>query len=60
MKDPVVYDTDKYHAELVEFDRWFEENEEELKEEFFLRYSIDPEEDDKLWQCFLDMRWQGR
>lgn len=58
--DPVERDLDRHHANLDAYDAWFQREEEELTVAFFDRYEFEPSENPKLWERFVDLKWQGK
>lgn len=40
-----------------DMERWFEQNEEDLAEQFFIKYGFTHDEDQRLWSRFVDERW---
>lgn len=58
--DAVSYDLNRYHDEEADQERWLEQNLYDLTEEFFERYELTPDENPKLWERFVDLKWQGK
>lgn len=57
--DPVERETNKYLEADAAYEAWYERNEDDLAEEFFVKYGVNGLDTEKFGE-FVDSRWRAK